>query len=273
MTDLQGKTLLITGASRGIGSAIALRAAADGANIVIAAKTDSPHPRLPGTIHTVAEEVIAAGGNALPLVLDIRDPLQIDSAVEAAAREFGGIDVLVNNASAISLTGTLETSPKRFDLMFDVNVRGTFLCSRACVPHLRRAQNPHILNLSPPLNMKSHWFENHLAYTMSKYGMSMCVLGLAEELKGDGIAVNALWPQTVIATAALAMLGGMVKPEQCRKPQIVAEAAHAILCRGSRDCSGRFFIDEEVLREEGVRDFSVYANQPGEQLFPDLFLD
>lgn len=273
MTDLQGKTVFITGASRGIGKAIALRAAADGANIVIAAKTDKPHRQLPGTIHSTAEEVVATGGNALPLVLDVRDPEQIESAVEATVREFGGIDILINNASAISLTGTLDTLPKRFDLMFDVNVRATFLCSRACIPHLRRAQNPHILNLSPPLNMKGHWFKNHLAYTMSKYGMSMCVLGLAEELKDAGIAVNALWPKTVIATAALAMLGGMVKPEQCRKPEIVADAAHAILCRDSRECSGRFFIDEEVLREEGVDDFNSYANQSGEQLFPDLFLD
>lgn len=273
MTSLQGKTLFITGASRGIGKTIALRAAAEGANVVVAAKTVEPHRRLPGTIYTAAEEVTAAGGRALPLEVDIRDPEQILRGVEQAVAQFGGIDILVNNASAISLTGTAETTPKRFDLMFGVNVRGTFLCSQACIPHLRRADNPHILTLSPPLNMQSRWFRDHLAYTMSKYGMSMCVLGLAEELRPVGIAVNALWPKTVIATAALAMLGGLVRPEQCRRPEIVADAACAIFQRDSRSFTGNFLIDEEVLVEAGVTDFTPYAVDPGTPLLPDLFLD
>jgi citronellol/citronellal dehydrogenase len=272
MRTLKGKTLFITGASRGIGRAIALKAAADGANIVIAAKTTEAHPRLPGTIHTVAEEVRAAGGNALPLSVDIREPEQIGRAVEQAVAAYGGIDVLVNNASAINLTGTLETQAKRFDLMMAVNMRGTFLCSQACIPYLRKAENPHILVMSPPLSLEPRWFAPHLAYTMSKFGMSMCVLGLAEEFKADGIAVNALWPKSVIATAALAMLGGAVKPELCRKPDIVADAAHAVLTRPSRSRTGRFLIDEEVLAEEGVQDFTRYAIEPGRPLLPDLFL-
>ena len=270
---LRGKTLFITGASRGIGKAIALRAARDGARLAIVAKTVEPHARLPGTIHTAAQEVEAAGGEALPLAVDIRDADAVRGAVERTVERFGGLDILVNNASAIYLAGTLDTPVKRFDLMFGVNVRGTFVCSQAAIPHLRRAANPHILNLSPPLNLNSRWFRDHCAYTMSKYGMSMCVLGMAEELRPDGIAVNALWPRTVIATAALAMLGGVAPPENCRRPEIVADAAHAILGRPSRECSGNFFLDEEVLREAGITDFGPYAVQPGAPLIPDLFLD
>jgi citronellol/citronellal dehydrogenase len=271
--SLRGKTLFISGASRGIGKAIALRAARDGANIAIAAKSAEPHPRLPGTIHSAAQEVEAAGGRALALQVDVRDEAQVQAAVERTAERFGGLDILVNNASAIYLAGTLETPMKRFDLMFGVNVRGTFACSQAAIPHLRRAANPHILNLSPPLNLDPRWFRDHLAYTMSKYGMSMCVLGMSEELRPDGIAVNALWPRTVIATAALAMLGGVAPPENCRRPEIVADAAHAILRRPSRGTSGNFFLDEDVLREEGVTDFSGYAVQQGAPLITDLFLD
>ena len=273
MSTLQGKTLFITGASRGIGKAIALRAAADGANIVIAAKTAEPHPKLPGTIHTAAGEVEAAGGRALAVPVDVRREDQIAAAAAKAAETFGGIDILVNNASAISLTGTLETPMKRFDLMFGVNVRGTFACSQALIPYLRKSANPHILTLSPPLAMDPKWFRNHCAYTMAKYGMSMCVLGMAEEFREDGIAVNALWPRTVIATAAIALLGGVVKPEYCRKPGIVADAAHAILLRDARTCTGNFFVDEEVLVKQGIMDFSRYAIEPGASLLPDLFLD
>jgi len=273
MSSLQGKTLFITGASRGVGKSIALRAAADGANIVIAAKSVRSRERLPGTIYSAAEEIEAAGGRAMPVQTDIRDEEQIRQAVEKGVEAFGGIDILVNNASAISLTGTLETPLKRFDLMFWVNVRGTFACSQVCLPYLKTSANPHILNLSPPLNMNPRWFRDHVAYTMAKYGMSMCVLGMAEEFRPEGIAVNALWPRTVIATAALAMLGGAVKPEQCRKPEILADAAHAILTRDSRDCTGNFFIDDEVLAEEGITDLTRYAVQPGAPLFPDLFLD
>ena len=273
MTSLEGKTLFITGASRGIGKAIGLRAAADGANIVIAAKTVAPTPKLPGTIHTAAEEIEAAGGRALALACDIRFEDQIGAAVERAVEAFGGIDILVNNASAISLTGTLQTPLKRFDLMFGVNVRGTYACSQACIPHLAAAANPHILNLAPPLNMDAKWFAGHLAYTMAKYGMSMCTLGLAEELKKDGIAVNSLWPRTAIDTAALRMLGGGVGPENCRTPEIVADAAHAILCRSSRACSGNFFIDDEVLAEEGVRDLEGYKVAPEGKLLTDFFVD
>ena len=272
MANLAGKTMMITGASRGIGLAVALRAAADGANIVIAAKTSEPHAQLPGTIHTAAEQVTAAGGQALPLVVDIRDQQQISHAVSHAAETFGGIDILVNNASAIFLAGTLDTPPKRFDLMHQVNVRGTFLVSQACLPHLLKADNPHILSFSPPLDLDPAWFKQHTAYTMAKYGMSMTVLGLAAEFAEQGVAVNALWPRTVIATAALAMLGGMVKPENCRTPEIMADAAHAILCRRSRSCTGQFFIDDEVLQEEGVTDFEHYAVAPGQPLYPDLFV-
>ena len=272
MADLKGKTLFITGASRGIGKAIALRAAADGANIAIAAKTAEPHPKLPGTIHSAAQEIEAAGGRALPLQVDIRDEDQVLAAVARTAEAFGGIDILINNASAISLTPTLETPMKRFDLMWGVNARGTYLCSQACIPHLKKAANPHILTLSPPLNLDPKWFAHHVAYTIAKYGMSLCVLGMAEEFKPDGIAVNALWPRTVILTAALAMLGGITPPENCRKPEIVADAAHVILTRDSRAQTGRFLIDEDVLREAGVRDFERYAVEPGKPLHPDLFL-
>jgi citronellol/citronellal dehydrogenase len=272
MADLSGKTLFITGASRGIGKAIALRAARDGANIVIAAKTTESHPKLPGTIHSAAEEIEAAGGKALALQVDIRDETQIADGVARAAEHFGGIDILVNNASAISLTGTLETPMKRFDLMMGVNARGTFATSQACIPHLKRASNPHILMLSPPLSMQPKWFGPHTAYTMAKYGMSMCVLGMSGEFQGDGIAVNALWPRTLIATAALAMIPG-VDPGMGRKPEIVADAAHAILTRDSRTCTGNFFIDDEVLAQEGIGDLKSYAVDPNKPLLPDLFLD
>ncbi len=273
MKNLKDKTLFITGASRGIGKAIALRAARDGANIVIAAKTDTPHPKLTGTIHTAAEEVTAAGGHALALKLDVRDERLVDAAIDTAAAHFGGIDILVNNAGAITLQGTQELPMRRFDLMFAVNVRATYCCSRAVIPHLLKAGNPHILNLSPPLNLNPEWFRNHVAYTMSKYGMSMCVLGMAEEFKSQGIAVNALWPRTVIATAAINMLGGRIEPDNCRTENIMADAAHAILCRDSRSCSGNFFIDEAVLIEEGQTDFAQYAVLAGAPLLKDLFLD
>ncbi len=273
MKNLQGKTLFITGASRGIGKAIALRAARDGANVAIAAKTDTPHPKLAGTIHSAAEEVTAAGGNALALKLDVRDEHQVNESIDRAAAHFGGIDILVNNASAITLQGTPDLPMRRFDLMFSVNVRGTYCCSRAAIPHLLKAGNPHILNLSPPLNLNPEWFRSHLAYTMSKYGMSMCVLGMAEEFKKQGIAVNALWPRTVIATAAINMLGGQIRPENCRTEDIMADAAYAILGRDSRSCTGNFFIDESVLVEEGQTDFEQYAVQIGTPLLKDLFLD
>ncbi|HWG78750.1 MAG TPA: NAD(P)-dependent oxidoreductase [Stellaceae bacterium] len=272
MADLKGKTLFVSGGSRGIGLAIALRAAKDGANIVIAAKTAEPHPKLPGTIYTAAEEIERAGGKALPCQTDIRDEDQVMRAVEAAVERFGGIDILVNNASAISLTGTAETPMKRFDLMMGINLRGTYLCSRACLPHLKRATNPHILTLSPPLNMNPRWFGPHVAYTIAKYGMSMCVLGMAEEFRTDGIAVNALWPRTTIATAALQIIPG-ARPEAGRTPEIMADAAHAVLTRDSRSLTGRFLIDEDVLREAGVTDFERYAVKRGETLRVDLFLD
>ncbi len=272
MRTLKDKTLFISGASRGIGHAIALRAAREGANIVVAAKTTEPHPSLPGTIYTAAEEIEAAGGRALPVVVDIRDETQVYDAVEQAVACFGGIDILVNNASAINLSGTLDTPMKRFDLMFGVNVRGTYLCSQACIPHLLKRENPHILNLSPPLNLNPRWFKDHVAYTMAKYGMSLCVLGMAEEFRQQGLAVNALWPRTVIATAAIRMIPG-VRPENCRTEQILADAAHAILTRDSRTTSGNFFIDEEVLAEEGITNFDAYAVKPGEPLLPDIFLD
>ncbi len=277
MTTLHGKTLFISGGSRGIGLAIALRAAHDGANIAIAAKTAEPNPKLPGTIHSAAAEIEQAGGHALPIACDIRDEAAVEAAVAATAARFGGIDILVNNASAISLTGTLATPMKRFDLMFDVNVRGTFACSQACLPHLKRSatqsRNPHILTLSPPLNLDAKWFAPHVAYTMAKYGMSMCVLGMAREFRADGIAVNALWPRSIIATAALAMIpGAREQLDHTRKPEIMADAAHAILTRDARTTTGNFFFDDDVLRESGVTDFAPYAIKPGAPLLPDLFL-
>ncbi len=273
MSDsLKGKTLFITGASRGIGKAIALRVAADGANVVIAAKTERNHPKLPGTIHSAAEDIEAAGGKALALRLDIRDESAVAAAMQQAAETFGGIDILVNNASAIYLAGTPDVPMKRFDLMFGVNVRGTFVCSQAALPFLKQSDNPHILNLSPPLNMDRKWFAPHVAYTMSKYGMSMCVLGMAEEFRNIPVAVNALWPRTVIATAALAMLGGAVKPENCRNPDIMADAAHWILCQKAGEVTGNFFIDYEVMEKAGVTDLDRYAVKEGEELLPDLFL-
>ncbi|MGH8303810.1 MAG: SDR family oxidoreductase [Steroidobacteraceae bacterium] len=274
---LAGRTLLITGASRGIGLAIALRAARDGANVAIAAKTTEPHPKLPGTIFTAAAEIEAAGGRALPLATDIRDESQVARAVESTVREFGGIDIVVNNASAISLSGTAATDMRRFDLMHDINTRGTYLCSKLCLPYLERAANPHILMLSPPLNFEERWFAPHLAYSLAKFGMSLCVLGLAGELRPHGIAVNALWPRTVIGTAALqiAMQGaGSEALRRVRSPQILADAAHAILTRDSRSFSGHYCIDEEVLREEGVTDLAPYraADVREEDLLPDFFI-
>jgi len=271
--SLAGKRIFITGGSRGIGLAIALRAAQDGAHIAIAAKTAEANPKLPGTIYTAAKEIEAAGGTPLPLMVDIRDENAIAAAMDEAVAEFGGIDILINNASAINLTKTEATPAKRFDLMFDVNVRGTFLTSQAAIPHLRAGVNPHILNLSPPLSMKEKWFKNHVAYTMSKYGMSMCVLGMSGEFKRDGIAVNALWPATAIDTAALAMIPG-IDTNFCRKPEIMADAAYAILSRDSKSTTGNFFVDEEVLREEGVTDFDHYSVVPGtKDLLKDFFLD
>lgn len=274
MKTLAGKTLFITGASRGIGLAIALRAAKDGANVAIAAKTQEPHPKLPGTVFTAADEITAAGGKALPLVCDIRFEDQVQKAVAQTVDHFGGIDICVNNASAIGLTGTLETSARRYDLMNTVNTRGTFITSQACLPHLLKAKNPHILNLSPPLNFKAKWFENHVAYSIAKYGMSLCVLGMAAEFREQGVAVNALWPKTTIATVAIGnMAGGDEMMKHSRKPQIMADAAHAVLTRPSRECTGNFFIDEEVLRAEGVADLSGYAVTPGAELMPDFFID
>ncbi|GEO81733.1 SDR family oxidoreductase [Pararhodospirillum oryzae] len=272
MRSLHAKTLFITGASRGIGKAIALRAAHDGANVVVAAKTDQPHPRLPGTIHATAAEIEAAGGRALPLCVDVRDEEAVGVAVTRAAETFGGIDIVVNNASAISLTDTPATALKRYDLMMDINVRGTFAVTRACLPWLRRADNPHILTLSPPPSLDSAWYGPHVAYTLSKMGMSLCVLGWAEEFREEGIAANALWPCTLIATAALGMVGEAIPPGACRTPAIVAEAAWAILTRPARSCTGTFFLDEAVLREEGVDDFTPYAVEPGGRLWPDLFV-
>jgi citronellol/citronellal dehydrogenase len=274
--SLKGRTVFISGGSRGIGLAIALRAAADGANIVIAAKTAEPNPKLPGTIHSAAREIEQAGGACLPVQADIRDEGQVLEAVRLGAERFGGIDIVVNNASAIGLTGTESTPIKRFDLMLGVNVRGTFLCTQACLPHLKRSaqqgRNPHVLTLSPPLNLKPQWFGPHVAYSIAKYGMSLCVLGHAEELHPYGIGVNALWPRTVILTAALAMIPG-VRPEQCRRPQIVADAAHAVLCADARTTTGNFFVDEDVLRAAGVSDFDAYAVVPGTRdLLPDLFV-
>ena len=272
--SLANRTLFITGASRGIGLAIALRAARDGANVVVAAKTAEPHPKLPGTIHTAARAIEEAGGRPLPLTLDVRDEAAVATAVEKAAATFGGIDILVNNASAISLTGTLETPVRIYDRMMTVNARGTFVCSQACLPHLKRSANPHILNLSPPLNLDARWFAPHVAYTMAKYGMSLCVLGMAREFAADGIAVNALWPRTAIATAAIEFaIGSQEMLRFCRKPEIVADAAYAILTRASRELTGQFLIDDEVLAAAGVTDFERYQVEPGAPLALDFFLD
>jgi citronellol/citronellal dehydrogenase len=270
---LSGKTLLITGGTRGIGLAIALRAARDGANVAILGKTAEPHPRLPGTVFTAAAEVEAAGGRALAIVGDVRSEESVLDAVARTVAAFGGLDILVNNASAIALTGTLATELKRYDLMHQVNARGTFLCSKACIPQLKLAGNPHILNLAPPLDLQAKWFAPHPAYTMAKFGMSLCTLALAEEFRPDGIAVNSLWPLTVIDTAAVRnLLGGEAVTRACRRPEIVADAAHVILTQPSRECTGQFFIDEEVLRAEGVTDFAPYAVDPAVQLVADFFL-
>lgn len=274
MSDLKGKTLFITGASRGIGLSIALRAARDGANIVIAAKTTEPHPKLPGTIFTAAEEVEKAGGKALPIMCDIREEAQVDAAVNKTIETFGGIDILINNASAISLTGTLETPMKRYDLMHQINTRGTYLCSQKCIPWLKKSKNPHILNNSPPLSLDAKWFAPHVAYTMAKFGMSLCVLGMAEELRSEGIAVNAIWPKTAIDTSAMILVGGSEVSPRCRTPEIMSDAAYVILTKESRSFTGNFCIDEDVLRKEGVTDFSKYLH-PGakeEDLIPDFFL-
>lgn len=273
MSTLKGKTLFITGASRGIGYAIGMRAARDGANIVIASKTSEPHPKLPGTIHTAAADMEKAGGKALALTVDVRDEGNIQAAVAEAVKHFGGIDICVNNASAIQLTGTLETEPKRFDLMFGVNVRGTYMTSRACLPHLLKSKNPHILMLSPPLSMQAKWFKNHVAYTMAKYGMSMCVLGMAEEFRDQGVGVNALWPRTTIATAAVNMLGGEDMMNASRTPDIMADAAHVILTSDSRTTTGNFFIDDDVLKKAGVTDLDKYAVVKGAKLIPDFFVE
>lgn len=271
MGSLKGKTLFVTGGSRGIGLTIALRAARDGANIAIAAKTTEPHPRLPGTIHTAARDIEAVGGKALALQCDIRDENQIAGAVAETVAQFGGIDICVCNASAIFLAGVAETPMKRFDLMHQVNARGTYATAQACLPHLLKAAQPHILTLSPPISLKPRWFANHTAYTMSKYGMSMAMMGLAAEY-GEKIAVNALWPRTVIYTAALAMLGDAIKPEICRKPEIVGEAAYHIFAAGTR-YQGQFLSDEQVLADAGIHDYAPYAVAPGHELQPDLFLD
>ena len=272
--SLAGKTLFVSGGSRGIGLAIARRAARDGANVVIAAKTAQPHPKLPGTIHSAKADIEAAGGKALAVLCDIRNEAQVQEAVDQAVSAFGGIDICINNASAIALTGTLQTEMKRYDLMHQVNARGTFLCSKLVLPHLLKASNPHILNLSPPLDIDAKWFKNHVAYTTAKFGMSFCTLGMAEEFRAQGVAVNSLWPLTAIDTAAVRFaLGGDEMARVCRTPEIMADAAHAILCRPSRECSGNFFIDEEVLREGGVSDFSAYAPHAGDSpLAADFFV-
>jgi len=271
---LAGKTIFISGASRGIGLSIAKKAAQDGANIVIAAKTAEPHPKLPGTIYTAAKEIEDVGGKCLPCIVDIQNEEQVQKAVNEAVQKFGGIDILVNNASAIHLTGTEATPMKRYDLMHQINTRGTFLCSKICVPHLKQGRNPHILNISPPLNMHKKWFQNHVAYTMAKYGMTMCALGMSEEFKPSGIAVNTLWPRTGIYTAAMAMLGGgeAVK-ETCRKPEIMSDAAYVIFNKDSKLFTGNFLIDDDVLKSVGVTNFDSYAYDPSANLLPDFFVD
>ena len=273
MSNLKGRTLFISGASRGIGLAIANRAAKDGANIILAAKTTEPHPKLPGTIFSAAKEVEENGGKALPVLCDIRYEDQVRSAVDQGIKEFGGIDICINNASAIQLTNTLQTDMKRFDLMHQINTRGTFLVSKVCLPHLLKSDNPHILNLSPPLDMKPYWFGPHVAYTMAKYGMSLCVLGMAEEFKEQGVAVNALWPRTAIATAAVKnILGGEETINISRYPSIMADAAHVILIKNSKEFTGQFCLDDNILAENGVEDFSIYADVPFNKLAPDFFV-
>lgn len=271
--SLAGKVLFITGASRGIGKAIALRAAQDGARIIVASKTDTPHPKLPGTIHSAAEEIEKAGGQALAVVVDVRSDEQVQAAIEAAVQKFGGIDILINNASAIALSNTGDTPMKRYDLMQDVNVRGTYLCTKYAAPYLEKAANPHVLTMCPPLQPKPKWMGPHLAYSLSKFGMSMCVMGHAEEYRAKGIAVNALWPKTAIATAAIRMLIGEAGEKMSRRPEIVADAAHFILSQKAAEVSGQYFIDEEVLRGAGVEDFRPYAVDPTSTLAPDLFLE
>lgn len=270
---MKGKTVFITGASRGIGEAIGLRLAKEGANIVIAAKTTEAHPKLPGTIFTAAQKMKSLGARVLPVEVDIRDDEQIHKAVEKAAQHFGGIDILINNASAISLTGTLRTPMKKYDLMNQVNGRGTFSCTQACLPHLLKSENPHVLTLSPPLNIEPRWFAPHVAYSIAKYSMSLCVLGFAEEFKKEGVAFNALWPRTTIATAAISnIVGGPEMMERSRKPEIMADAAYFILRRKATECTGNFFIDDNVLREEGVTNLDAYAVKPGTELMPDFFI-
>ena len=273
MSSLKNKTIFMSGGSRGIGLAIALRAAQDGANVAIAAKTAEPHPKLPGTIYTAAEEIDNAGGQGLPLICDIREEEQVGAAIDATVERFGGIDICINNASAIQLTPTEMTDMKRFDLMHQINTRGTFLVSKMCLPHLKKADNPHILNLAPPLDMSPKWFANHVAYTMAKYGMSMCTLGMSKEFEKTGIAVNSLWPLTAIDTAAVRnLLGGDAMAKMSRKPEIMADAAHAVLVRKASETTGNFFIDEIVLREAGVTDFDVYAHDPSAPLAADFFV-
>ncbi len=273
MTNLKNKTLFVSGASRGIGLAIAKRAAQDGANIILAAKTADPHPKLPGTIYTAADEIIEAGGSALPVVCDIRDEENVRNAVNKGVEEFGGIDICINNASAIQLTGTLQTDMKRYDLMNQINARGTFLVSKVCLPHLIKSDNPHILNLSPPLDMDPKWFGPHVAYTIAKFGMSLCVLGMAEEFKDEGVAVNALWPRTAIATAAIKnALGGDEVMNISRSPEIMGDAAYVILTKDSREFTGNFCIDDNLLADNGTTDFSQYAEVPFQQLAPDFFV-
>jgi citronellol/citronellal dehydrogenase len=272
--SLSGRTLFISGGSRGIGLAIALRAARDGANVALIAKTAEPHPKLQGTVYTAAEEIEAAGGHALPIVGDIRDEQQVFAAVEQAVQRFGGIDVCVNNASAINLSGTEALEMKRYDLMQDINTRGTFVVSKACVPHLRRVENPHILTLSPPISLKPRWLGPHIGYTIAKYGMSLCALGLAEEFRSEGIASNALWPRTLIGTAAVQnLLGGDAAMARSRRPELYADAAHAVVTRSSRECTGNLFLCEDVLAEEGITDLDRYSYAPGADLQVDLYVD
>jgi citronellol/citronellal dehydrogenase len=273
--SLAGKTLFISGGSRGIGLAIAERAAGDGANVALIAKTAQPHPKLEGTIYTAAQAIEKAGGKALPIVGDIRDDGQVAAAVDQAVQRFGGIDICVNNASAINLAGTEALEPKRYDLMQDINTRGTFVVSRACIPHLKQADNPHVLTLSPPLSLDPKWFKNHVGYTLSKFGMSMCTLGMAEEFRDDGIAFNSLWPRTLVATAAVQnLLGGDAAMKGSRKPEIMSDAAHVILTRPARECTGNFFLAEDVLAEEGVTDFSAYSYGGSDaELITDLFVE